>query len=182
MTERIAVRAEPADAGRNEVMRDTSDLTIRQAAEELRVFPEQIEGWVERGTLLNAYALNEIRGIRIPRADVEALKQDGYPEQPSESVEPGREGEHPTPSHVSCVTGADSRSGRHQERLSTSTELTVSILDLLSGNAESVALLAGNERVVGKCASRIPLNARPSASRVEHAKAVYVAQMGTTRL
>ncbi len=147
-------------------MRDASDLTIRQAAEELRVFPEQIEGWVERGTLLNAYALNEIRGIRIPRTDVEALKRDGYPGGPSMSIASESDSEHATGPHVSCVTGADSRTGRHRERLSTSTELAVSNLDLGSGNAKS----------------GFPLNARPSASRVEHAKAVYVAKMGTTRL
>jgi hypothetical protein len=59
-------------------MNDPSDLTITQATEELGAFLEQIESWVERGPLLNAYALPEVGGIRIPSADVEALKRSGH--------------------------------------------------------------------------------------------------------
>lgn len=63
-------------------MHDTSDLTITQAVEKLRVFPELIVTWVERGYLPHAYALPQVAGIRIPRADVEALHQRGLPELP----------------------------------------------------------------------------------------------------
>lgn len=66
-------------------MRDASDLTITQAAEVLKVFPEQVESWVEKGTLLDAYALDEIGGIRIPRAVVEALKRNRVAEPPNQS-------------------------------------------------------------------------------------------------
>lgn len=62
----------------NEAVRDASDLTISQAARELKVFPEQIESWVESGTFLNVYALPGMEGLRIPRAGVEALKRNGH--------------------------------------------------------------------------------------------------------
>ena len=57
--------------------------------------------------------------------------------------------------------------GWRRERLSTSIELAVYILDLLSG---------------GKHASAIVPNARPSSSDVEQAKALYITRRGTTRL
>lgn len=63
-------------------MHDTSDLTITQAAEKLRVFPELIMTLVRRGYLPHAYALPEVAGIRIPRADVEALRRYGLPGLP----------------------------------------------------------------------------------------------------
>lgn len=63
-------------------MHDPSDLTITQAAEKLRVFPELVETWVEQGDLPHAYVLPEAPGIRIPRADVEALRQRGFPGLP----------------------------------------------------------------------------------------------------
>jgi hypothetical protein len=63
-------------------MHDTADLTIIQAAEKLRVFPELIVTWVEQGYLPHAYALQEVDGIRIPCADLEALRQRGLPGLP----------------------------------------------------------------------------------------------------
>ncbi len=49
------------------------DFTIVQAAQELRVFPDQIELWLETGMLPDAYVLTQAGEIRIPRAGVETL-------------------------------------------------------------------------------------------------------------
>lgn len=76
-------------------MHDPSDLTILQAAEKLRVFPELVVTWVERGYLPHAYALPAIAGIRIPHTDVEALRQRGVPGPPrqrGEIANPAQEG------------------------------------------------------------------------------------------
>ena len=63
-------------------MHDPPDLTILQAAEKLHVFPELVVTWVEQGYLPHAHALPKVDGIRIPRADLDALRQRGVPGPP----------------------------------------------------------------------------------------------------
>ena len=56
------------------------DLTVKEVAELLKIHPETVRIWVNRGYFPNAYQLPGRNPWRIPVADVEELKRRGRPD------------------------------------------------------------------------------------------------------
>lgn len=81
------------------------DLTIREAAELLKVHPETIRVWARRGEFPHAYLLPGRSGYRIPSADLEDLRRRYRSSEPPEDED--EEGSHMTRDELNRRVGGE---------------------------------------------------------------------------